>query len=95
MKLEYAKELQYIFKSNLSEISKGRFKSKEQISALENIKLIYESGQAVIKLFNDYSSIECETKHKAKQGKGLKIVTPKQMLQRLQIVPAQVKAGNT
>ena len=55
MKLEVAKELQNIFKSNLNEISKGRFKLKEQKSALENIKLLYESRQAVIKLFNEYS----------------------------------------
>ena len=36
--------------------------------------------------------------HKAKQnkteGRGLKILTPKQMLQRLPIALAQVKAGN-
>ena len=32
---------------------------------------------------------------KATQGKGLKIFTPKQMLQRLPIALAQVKAGNT
>ena len=32
---------------------------------------------------------------KATQGKGLKILTPKQMLQRLPIALAQVKAGKT
>ena len=32
---------------------------------------------------------------KSTQGKGLKILTPKQMLQRLSIVLAQVKVGNT
>ena len=31
----------------------------------------------------------------AKHGRGLKILTPKQMLQRLPIALAQVKAGNT
>ena len=93
--LEDAKELQNIFKSNLREISRGRFKSKEQISALENIKLLYEPRQAVMKLFNDYSSIASEAKHKAKQRKRLKILTPKQMLQRSPIALAEVKAGNT
>ena len=34
-------------------------------------------------------------KHKAKHGKGLKILTPKQMIQRLPIALAQVKAGKT
>ena len=37
----------------------------------------------------NYDSKQNETK-----GKGLKILTPKQMLQRLPIAPAQVKAGN-
>ena len=36
-----------------------------------------------------------EAKNKAKnEGKGLKILTPKQLLQRLPIAFAQVKAGN-
>ena len=50
MKLEEAKKLQNVFKSNLNEISKGRYKSEEQESALENIKLLFESREAVIKL---------------------------------------------
>ena len=33
--------------------------------------------------------------HKGQKGKGIKILTPKQMLQRLPIVLAQVRAGNT
>ena len=32
--------------------------------------------------------------HKSKQGTGLRILTPKQMLQRLPIALAQIKAGN-
>ena len=35
-----------------------------------------------------------EAKYRATKGKGLKILTPKQMLQRLPIALAQVKAGN-
>ena len=66
MKLEHMKELQNIFKITLNEISKGRFKSEEQKSALENIKLLYESWQAAIKLFNEYYSIESEAKYKTK-----------------------------
>ena len=55
--------------------------------------MLYESREAVIKLFNDYSSIASEAKRKGKQGKGLKILT-KQMLRRLPITLAQVKASN-
>ena len=66
MKLE---ELQNVFKLSLNEISKERFKSKEQESTLENIKLLYKSRQAVIKLFNEYSLIACEAKYKTKMQK--------------------------
>ena len=48
------KKLQDVFKSNLKEIWRGRHKSKEQESALETIKLLYDSGEVVTKLFNDY-----------------------------------------
>ena len=44
------------------------------------------------------SKIRSEAIYKSKQnetgGKGLKVLTPKQMLQRLPIALAQVKAGN-
>ena len=46
-------------------------------------------------MFNDYSKIVFEAKYKWKYGQGLKILTSKQMLQRLPIALAQVKAGNT
>ena len=35
-----------------------------------------------------------EAKHEASKGTGLKILTPKKMLQKLPIVLAQVKAGH-
>ena len=57
--------------------------------------MLYESRPAAIKLFNEYSLIASEDKYKAKQGKGLKILSPKQMLQRMPIALAQVKSGNT
>ena len=59
MKWSYKKEkkLQNVFKSNLNEISRGGYKSEEQKSALENIKLLCESREALIILFYDYSSI--------------------------------------
>ena len=36
-----------------------------------------------------------KVKYNAKYGEGLKIVSPKQMLQRFTIALAQVRAGNT
>ena len=82
-----AKGLQNMFKSNLNEISKGRSKSKKRRSALENIKLLYESRQTVIKLFSDYSSIVSEARQKVNYGEELKILS-QQILQRLPIVLA-------
>ena len=79
--------------------------------ALENIKVkvCYESRQAGIKLFNDYSSIVSEAKCKKPDRKGIssilacithvakvsdhsnfKILSPKQILQRLPITLAQI-----
>ena len=66
-----------MFKSNLNKISRGRYKSEEQKSALETIKLLYVSREAVMKLFSDYSSIVSEAKYKSIHGEGLKILTPK------------------
>ena len=57
--------------------------------------MLYESREAVIILYNDYSLIKSEAKYRTKHGEGLKIFTPKQMLQRLPIALAQVKAGST
>ena len=39
------------------------------------------------------SDANYDSKHSETEGKGLKILTPKQMLQRLPIALAQVKAG--
>ena len=52
------------------------------------MKLLYESKEATTELFNEYSSIASEAKYKAKHGEGLKILTPKQILQRLPIALA-------
>ena len=43
---------------------------------------------------NNYSKIVSEIKYKAENGETLKILTPKQILQRLLIILAQVKACN-
>ena len=57
--------------------------------------MLYESPEAVIKLFNEYSSITSKAKYKSIHEEGLKILTPEEMLQRLPIELVQVKGGNT
>ena len=46
-------------------------------------------------MFDDCSRIVAQAKYKSKHGEGLKILTPKEILQRLPIALAQVKADNT
>ena len=91
-----AKNYQTEFKSNLSEIKKGnkKHRSKEQKYTLYNIEMLYKARNKVAEFFYDYSSMASETKLKATKETALKILTPKQMLQRLPIVPAQVRGSN-
>ena len=70
-------------------------KSENQKSVINNIKTLYESQEMFVKLFENYFRIVFEAKFRTKHGKGLKILTPKQIVQRLRIVLAQVKAGST
>ena len=56
--------------------------------------MLYKATNEAMKLYDDYSSMMSEAKYKATKGTGLKILTPKQMLQRLPIALAQVKGGN-
>ena len=65
---------------------------------INNLKKFYNSREEVINFFRDYIEMPSDANYDARKnetkGKGLKILTPKQMLQRLPIPLAQVKAGN-
>ena len=61
---------------------------------MHNIEMLYKTRNKVIKFFNNYSSVVSEAKNQAAKGEGLKILTPKQMLQKLPIALGQVKADN-
>ena len=51
--------------------------------------MLYKARSKAIKFFNEYSSMVSEAKNKERnEGKGLKILTPKQLLQRLPIALA-------
>ena len=56
--------------------------------------MLYKARNKAINFLDDYSSMVSEAKSKATKGAGLRISTPKQILQRLQIALAQVKAGS-
>ena len=82
----------------MGEIKKGnkKHRSREQKNAFYNIEMLYKARNEAIKFYDYYSLMMSELKTKAKEseGRGLKILTHKQMLQRLPIALAQVKAGN-
>ena len=56
--------------------------------------MFYKARNEAIKFYDDYSLTMSEAKIKATKETGLKILITKQMLQRLPIALAQVKASN-
>ena len=83
--------------NKLSNIKIGR-KSTKQKETINNLEKFYISREEVINFFRNYWKMVLDAAYKSKQnkteGKELKILTPKQMLQGLPIALAQVKAGN-
>ena len=65
---------------------------------INNLEKFYLSREEVINFFRDYIEMLSDANYDARKnktdGKGLKILTPKQMLQRLPITLAPVKADN-
>ena len=92
--LEEAKKLQQEYEKHLKEIRKGK-KNDEQRKTLANINILFNARNNSIKFIEDYGSKILEAKRLAKQeGAGLKILTSKQMLQRLPVALAQIKTGS-
>ena len=92
--IQEAKNIQKEFNKQLDFIRRGN-KNQEQRQALNNFNTLYNAGDNAIKFIEDYGSMILEAKKIVKQeGKGLKILTPNQMLKRLPIALAQIKAGN-
>ena len=99
IKLSEAKNNQIKLKLVLGKIKKENNKKilKEQKSIWYNINMLYKARKNAIDFHDDYSLMVSKAKNKTKNkasGKGLKIINPKQLRQRLPIALAQVKAGN-
>ena len=58
--------------------------------------MLYNARKEEIRFIEDYGSMIVEAKNLAREqeGTGLKVLTPNQMLKRLPIALAQIKAGN-
>ena len=93
--LEEAKNIQQYYLEYLNIIQKGN-KNAKQRKTLANINILYSVRNNAKKSIEDYGSMILEAKKLAKEqeGTGLKILTPYQMLKRLPIALAQIKAGN-
>ena len=89
------KQREFLNKLNTVKIGK---KTPEQKEVIDNLKKFDNSREEVIDFFRYYVEMLSDANYSAKQnetkGKGLKILIPKQMIQRLPIALAQVKAGN-
>ena len=71
-------------------------KNDNQKRTLANINIFYNARENPIKFIQDYGRMILEAREQAlveQYGKGLKIITPNQMLKRLPIALALVKAG--
>ena len=56
--------------------------------------MLYKARYNFVKFFDDYSLMAFEARHEATKETALKVLIPRQMLQRLPIAVARVKAGN-
>ena len=85
------------FLNKLSNIKIGK-KTLDQKEVINNLEKFYNSREEAFIFFRDYVEMLSDANYHARknetEGKGLKILTPKQMLQRLPIALAQVKAGH-
>ena len=93
--IEEARIEQQNYLEYLNVIRKGN-KNAEKRKTLANINMLYNARNDAIKFIEDYGSMILEAKKLAREqeGTGLTILTPNQMLKRLPIALAQVKAGN-
>ena len=95
--LKQAINNQHDLKLKLGEVKKGNSerKSKKNLNVIKNVHNLYNSRQAAIDFFIEYTERVSEAKFRSKQkGTGLKILTSNQILKRLPIALAQIKAGN-
>ena len=105
--LEEAKNKQQNYLDYLNVIRRGS-KNANKKKALANINIHFNARINAIKFIEDYGSMILEAKKLAKEQEGtgasktsrtnegerVKILTPNQMLKRLPIALAQIKAGN-
>ena len=94
--MEKAIKQQYNFRKYLNLIRIGN-KNDNQKRTLANINVFYNARDNAIQFIQDYGRMILEAREQALEeqfGKRLKILTQNQMLKRLPLALAQIKAGN-
>ena len=91
IKLDNAKKNQASLESKLKDKRIGDRKPDKQNSGIKNITNLYNVRDDFIKFLEDCSTMMLSNGH----GRRLKILTSRQMIQRLPIALAQVKESNT
>ena len=61
---------------------------------MSNIIMLFNGRNDAVKFVEGYGSMILEAKRKATEVEGIKILTPKQVFQRLPMALAHVKAGS-
>ena len=93
MKLRWMKDESSLLKNIGKFNNKSKPKTKEgndkNRNTLDGVNTFYKGRELYLKAFRSGVFLV------EKQGKGLKMLSPKQMLKRLSIALAQVKVGNT
>ena len=91
IKFSDARNKQNVFLNKLNDVKIGK-KTLEQKEVINNLENFYKSREDVINFFNDYVEKLSDANYNPKQNEtkriGLKILTPKQILQRLRIALA-------
>ena len=97
IKFSEPKNKQNNFLKKLNEVKMGN-KTIEQRETISNLEKFYKYREEAINFFRDYIDMLSDANYDARKneidGKDLRILTPKQMLRRLPITLAPVKAGN-
>ena len=93
--IQEAKNIQKEYNKYLNSIRRGN-KTWIQRNTLNNMNALFNARDMAIIFIEDHGSMILEAKRlaKEKEGTGLKILTPNQMLKKLPIALAQIKAGN-
>ena len=95
--IEQANLLSYVYDFTKKTRSRNLAQKRLRADVVDSITSLVEGREMIINAFKNrifQVSKESQEDEESQEGKGLKILTPNQMLKRLPIALAQVKAGN-